>query len=282
MRLFTTIALEIGAQCNRKCWFCPNATNKRPDEMMDPALLKKVSEELAFLKYSGRIVLYIYNEPFKNPHLIDIIAMFRKEVPRSTIMVATNADYVREYGQLQSLFDSGLNQLQINIYTNMQRYRELVALMKQVDAEEGNIYSNTSPKKRFFAIEQKFDRKITPESPKVGRFELSNRSGNVPSLPVVEEPLPKMCVRPFRSMQVNWKGEVILCCNDYHADVLCGDVTAESVDSVWYNSKILRKFRKKLLRKNRTKLKLCKSCSFKGGAYPHFVPKLWQELMPKK
>lgn len=279
MRLFTTIALEIGAQCNRRCWFCPNSVNKRPDEYMDPSLLRNIGRELAELNYNGRIVLYIYNEPFKNPLLLDIIDMFRKVVPKSTIMIATNADYIREYKQIQELYDAGLNQLQINVYTNVPRYRVLKSMLEKVDAEEGNIYSNTSPKKRFYSLEQKFDKKITPESPKVGRFELSNRSGNVPSLPMLKEPLEKMCVRPFRSMQINWRGEVILCCNDYHADVLCGDATINSVQDIWENSKILRKFRKKLLRKDRHGLKLCDVCSFKGGAYPHFIPKLWSELV---
>ncbi len=281
MRLFTTIALETGAKCNRKCWFCPNSTNTRPNEFMSSDLITIIAKELSAIKYSGRIVLYMYNEPMLDPRLLDIIVQLRTVVPKSTIMIATNADYVREYNQLQSLFDAGLNQLQINIYSNMQRYRELVALMKQVDAVEGNIYENTSPKKRVFSIEQKFDQKITPNSPKVGRFELSNRSGNVPALPIVNEPLEKMCVRPFRSMQINWKGEAVLCCNDYHADVMCGDVSKKGVISVWKNSKVLKKFRKKLLRKNRTKLKLCDKCSFKGGAYPHFVPKLWPELIKK-
>lgn len=281
MNLFTTIAVEIGAQCNRTCWFCPNATNKRPDEYMDGLLLRKIGDELGSIKYSGRIALYIYNEPFKNPLLHSIINMFREKVPKSTIMVATNGDYVKNWENFQTLFDEGLNQLQINVYSNMHRFRKLSAMVQLTDAEEGNIYSNTSPKKRVYSVEQKFDRKLSPTSTKIGRFELSNRSGNVPTLPTLKEPLQKMCVRPFRSLQINWRGEAILCCNDYHADVVCGDVNNDTIQHIWEHSKVLKKYRIKLLRKNRKKLKLCKECSFNGGAYPHFIPKFWPELTEK-
>ena len=98
-------------------------------------------------------------------------------------------------------------------------------MLKQTDAVEGgNMFTAISPKKREYSVEQKFDRKITPNSPRVGNFKLANRSGLIPLLPKLNKPLKKMCVRPFRSMQINWKGQVVLCCNDNRADVVCGDI----------------------------------------------------------
>ena len=88
-----------------------------------------------------------------------------------------------------------------------------------------------------------------------------------------------MCVRPFRSMQINWRGEAILCCNDYHADVVCGNANFSSVAFIWEHSETLQKYRQKLLDKDRRDLKLCELCSFKGGAYPHFIKKFWSELI---
>ena len=278
MNLFTTIALETNSLCNRKCWFCPNAYNTRPNELMPLDLIEKVGEDLKRLKYQGRIVLYIYNEPLLDKRIDEIIYYLRQTVPKSCIMLATNADTVKSGDRFQQLFTMGLNQLQINVYSGMKRYRELLSMISETEAVEGNIYGNCSPRKRLYSIEQKFEKKITPDA-QVGRFELSNRSGNVPRLAVPKEPLEKMCVRPFRSMQVNWKGEVILCCNDYHGDVICGNIATDPVDVIWTESKILRKYRQKLIFKDRSGLPLCAPCSFKGGAYPHMVPKFWPELL---
>ncbi|RLI66870.1 MAG: hypothetical protein DRO67_00410 [Candidatus Asgardarchaeum californiense] len=278
MILFNTIALEIGAMCNRKCWFCPNAYNTRPDEFMPYELIKKILSELGSIQYDKRIIFYIYNEPLRDKRLLDIIRLSRKTVPKATLMIATNGDYIKNTKQIQELFNSGLNQLQINVYSNMRRYRKLLSIVKETDAEEGNIYCNTSPKKKYYSIEIKFDKRLTKTALKIGRFELSNRSGHIP-IGTPTEPLKRLCVRPFRAMQINWNGKVILCCNDYNADVICGDVNKQSAQDIWYKSTTLEMYRKKLIKYNRSGLKLCSTCSFKGGEYQHFIKKHWQELV---
>jgi MoaA/NifB/PqqE/SkfB family radical SAM enzyme len=191
-------------------------------------------------------------------------------------MIATNGDRIKKASQIQKLFDKGLNQLQINVYSDMKRFRFLTGLLLKTTAIPENVYNNTSPKKQFFSIEQKYDKRVTPASTKIGRFELTNRSGNVPSIAKPRMSLDRICVRPFRLIQINWKGEVILCCNDYYADVVCGNINEASVTDIWYNSKVLNRYRKSLLNNNRKGLKLCDICSFTGGSYTHFIRKQWR------
>jgi len=275
-QLFTTISIEIGSLCNRKCWFCPNHYHQRPNEFMPLDTIKDILNQLKEINYDKRIELYIYNEPFLDKRLYDIIALCRKIVPKSTIMIATNGDRIKKASQIQKLFDKGLNQLQVNVYSNTKRFRFLSGLLMETTAKPGNVYDNTSPKKQVFSIEPKYDRKVTPASAKLGRFELSNRSGNVPSIPKPRMPLDRICVRPFRLIQINWKGEVILCCNDYYADVVCGNINEASVTDIWYNSKVLNRYRKSLLNDDRKGLKLCDVCSFTGGSYTHFIRRQWK------
>lgn len=282
MKLFNAIAVETGARCTRKCWFCPVAYNPRPNEFMPWEMIASIALELAVLKYQGRIELYMYNEPYLDKRMKDIIILFRKHVPKACIMLSTNADLIKSHEQFQEMFDVGLNQMHINIYSNVPRYRAVEKMIKQTTASPSkNVYTSIAPSKQEYLIEQKFDKKITPSSPKVGNFELSNRSGLIPSLPIPAEPLAKMCVRPFRSLQVNWKGEIVLCCNDNRGDVVCGTVQ-DGLEHVWTKSKILRKYRKKLLQKKRKGLPFCAPCSFNGGAYPHMIEKFWPELKSKK
>ena len=277
MILFNMISIEIGSKCNRTCWFCPNAYNERPDEYMTSELIDKIVDELASIKYDKRVEFYIYNEPMRDERLYDIVKLFRAKLPKACLMIATNGDYVKSSKQFQKLYDSGLNQLQINVYSNVKRYRQLKGMIEETSGELGNVYSNLAATQRVYSLEEKFDRKLTPTSPKIGRFELSNRSGHVP-LPKPIEPLKKICVRPFRSLQINWKGEVMLCCNDYNVDVLCGDVNSNTLQEVWENNPVFASYRTKLLKKDRSGLPLCDACSFKGGEYGHFIPKFWGEL----
>src|SRR5436190_796764 len=114
IKLFTTIAIEIASKCNRTCHFCPNAYFKREDVFMPMETLEKILNNLAALKYKGRVEFYIYNEPTRDKRLPEIIKMFRSKLSRSSFMVNTNGDYFKSANDIKLLFDCGLNQMQIN------------------------------------------------------------------------------------------------------------------------------------------------------------------------
>lgn len=280
MRLFNAIAVETGSKCTRKCWFCPVAYNPRPTEWMSLDMIGSIAQQLNGLKYKGRIELYMYNEPFLDDRIYQIISIFRTQVPGSCIMLATNGDMIKETWQFQEAFDVGLNQMQINVYSNMPRYSALEKMLKDTTAVASkNVWQKVSAKKQLYSLEIKFDKRITPTSKNVGKFELSNRSGLIPSLPVPEHPVQKLCVRPFRSLQINWKGQAVLCCNDNTAQVVCGDLKDNTVKEIWEDSPVYKKYRISLLQNNRKGLPLCEPCSFTKSAYPHMVRKFWGELI---
>jgi len=279
MKLFNAIAIETGSRCTRKCWFCPVAYHPRPVEFMSDDLIDSILSQLAVIKFDGRVELYMYNEPMLDDRLPSIIKACRTKAPKSCIMIATNADLVKSSSQFQELFDAGLNQMQINIYSNVPRFNEVKGFIESTTAVPGkSIFTSINHKKQEYSLEQKFDKKITPSSPKVGGFELCNRSGLIPTLPKQVHPLNKMCVRPFRSLQINWKGQVVICCNDNIAKVVCGDTRVTPIIEIWENSEVFKLHRKQLLRNNRKGLPMCEPCSFKGGAYPHMIAKFWPEL----
>ncbi len=263
MKQFTTIAIEINSMCNRNCIFCPNNENTRPYEIMSLRLITKILKQLS--TYHGRIEFYMYNEPMLDDRLEYIIKLCRELVPRSCIMIATNGDKVTDTKDFRELFTAGLNQLQINVYSE-DRYKFLKDIIEKLWwVEEGNIYSRTS--KQVYALEKKWD----ISDGKLGRFKISNRSGNISLFPRLKEPLKSICVRPFRSMQINWKGEAVLCCNDYFADVIVGDVDLQTIKTIW-NGCWLHQYRRALQNKNRN-MELCRYCNFNGGAYKHLLEK---------
>ena len=269
MKLFNTISVEISAQCNRKCVFCPVAYNSRPDERMDGEGLDKIVGELSVLKYAGRVELYIYNEPTKDwEYLKAVVQALRYCVPRCTIMVATNGDYLRTPERVMELFDAGLNQLLINCYSPglyAQRVEWFESLRIDI-ARGGDMYGAIGPKRKAIKLMDKSD----PSQFGSGVFGLTNRAGNIQGfMPAVDKPVSRMCVRPFRILNINWLGEALVCCQDYHGKVKVGNAKGKTVTELW-SSPVLNEYRRRLYSKDRS-LPLCNKCDCHAGAYPFNV-----------
>jgi radical SAM protein with 4Fe4S-binding SPASM domain len=289
VRLFNGIAVEIAAKCNRTCYFCPNAYNVREDVYMSEEAITRLLEELAGLKYSGRIEWYIYNEPTRDRRLRNIIAHAREIVPRACQMINTNGDYFKKPEDIAALFEAGLNQMQINIYsardasekevvfrTGVEAARKREALLQSYVDEisptmrfdhAASVYLNIGAKKRACKVVAKYGVRPTTKNSEVeGPNYFANRSGLIPDFrPGIAEPLRKMCVRPFRFLNINYNGDALLCCNDYNNEVKIGNVSDHTLMELW-NSEILNKYRIKLLHKDRNDL-LCAPCEYDGGFY---------------
>jgi MoaA/NifB/PqqE/SkfB family radical SAM enzyme len=264
MRLFNTLCLEISARCNRRCVFCPVAYHVRPDEVMPYELQRKAYKELAELNYKGRIEFYIYNEPMRlKDHLYNSIEYARKMVPRATLMIATNGDYLKNAEDLWDLYELGLNQVLINCYTAKQ-YPRAQQWMDDIGVDqEKSVYYPTGPRSKVGQVLDKSD----VDSFGSGVFSLVNRAGNISEfMPAVEEPLERMCVKPFRIFNINWKGVALVCCQDYHGKVPLGSLQDRTLVELW-RSPILNEYRRRLLLRDRT-LPLCNRCDCHAGAYP--------------
>lgn len=269
-KLFNTLALEINSYCNRSCKFCPVAYNYRPDEPMSRELFDKALDELSDLGYKGRIEFYIYNEPTSNlPYLLNCIIETRLAVPRATLMIATNGDYIRGVGDLVMLYNAGLNQLLINCYSKG-LYEKRLAWVKELVANgvstDKPIYHPVPVSTRVVQILDKSD----PDNFGKGVFKIANRAGNIPEfLPATREPLAKMCVKPFRLLNINWQGQALVCCQDYHGDMSYGSLRESSLVELWHHP-VMNLYRQRLLAKDRS-LPLCRHCDCSSGAYPHMV-----------
>lgn len=270
MRLFNTIALEIGARCNRRCAFCPVAYNKRPKEWMDTDAIAEAVSQLAALNYSGRIEWYIYNEPCMDmDRLATAAAIANAGAPRATQMVATNGDYFKNPDGLLAVYETGIQQVLVNCYTEglyEKRSHWLDAAAEAGINVGGPIYSPVPRNRRTLQMVDKSG----PDPFGTGVFAITNRAGNIGQyLAATPEPIARMCVRPFRVLNINWRGEAMVCCNDYHADVEVGRFPETSLQDLW-NSPVLNTYRQHLAAKDRS-LPLCSTCDCHSGAYPSNV-----------
>lgn len=276
LKLPSTIGIETSSLCNRACVFCPNATHKRDDEFMPEEMFIKILNDLAAVGWAKNLHLYRYNEPMRDKRLLDLIALATATLPGVCVMLNTNGDYFRSKDDIMRFFDKGGRHLQINIYSSdydsekaeeaaTKRFNVIQGwvneLSETVGIMQGRSLYNYSKERRCNVVW-----KGELEGFK-GTMKLTNRGGILGTIP---EPLRKGCTRPFRNMNINWQGDVLLCCQDYHGVVKFGNVMDKSVSELW-NSYALNVYRVKLLGKDR-RIPVCDQCDYSGGVYQHNVP----------
>jgi radical SAM protein with 4Fe4S-binding SPASM domain len=268
--LFTRIQIQTVSWCNRSCAFCPSGKFPVDKAFMPVAVYHRLIDQLQALSYAGRISPYLMNESFLDKRLPELIAYTRAHCPESWIAINTNGDVLSEK-LLERLFEAGLNSLDVNAYDSPTQHAEHVALATRFVARRGDITFRTSYSNPFFQGDN------LPRSTRLlncrdmsfweSRFlariatpDLQNRSGNVPHARQVTEPLPLGCPRPWRQMYVNYRGEAVLCCNDWRSEVIMGDTAQATLGEIWVNDKYQR-YRRNLQQKNRA-MPLCATCDY--------------------
>lgn len=235
--LFSQVLLETRTDCNRKCKFCPQAHFTRTFKSMDWNVFTKIIDDLAEMEFSGRVALYMTNEPLIEPRLLEMIKYARSKSARTFIDITTNGKKISSK-LLDELFLAGLDNININDY---RRDRE------------------TSPAKISKSIEKTIrDFKSNPKVTYIKRNTeevLSNYAGTIKDCN--RKLLSEFCNYPFRKLAISAEGNIILCCNDYTYRTNFGNVLSESLSNIW-NSEALNNYRKNLL--NEIRDGICKGC----------------------
>jgi radical SAM protein with 4Fe4S-binding SPASM domain len=230
-----TVNIETTAYCNRKCSFCFYADRfpKREQGIMKEEVYKKVIDDLAAYGFRGRLSPHSYGEPLLDKRLPSLMEYTRKKLPWCTLDVRTNGDYLTE-DLLLTLLNKGVDSFLITNY----------------DDDE---------KPALEALARKYPFPITLRSYK--DFGKVDRAGAIFER---GESLDKVCVRPSAALVVNWKGNAVLCCQDFYQDHCFGNVMEKSVREIW-NDPELVEYRKQLLGGNREVSKICSHCDDYGA-----------------
>jgi len=234
-QLFNDIIIETSNFCNRTCNYCPVSHSPRPQGFMSNDTLQMIVQELKHIDYSDKICLNLYNEPLLDKRLCEIIACFKRNLPKTTIYFASNGDFLT-LELFRNLIKSGLSHIWLTSYdkNNEQSLREMYRRLNKEERQRLNI--------RFFP-EHKF---------------LDCRAGSLPEL--CNKVLRQDCFRVNHQICVNWVGQIILCCNDYYATFVLGNIGRDKLLDVWNSDKI-EYVRENLRRKDRSVISLCKQCN---------------------
>jgi len=270
--------IEPTSVCNYACIMCPNP-KYGPDVLghMDFALFQRIVDEIS--PYALAVMLYWVGEPLLHRELPRMIR-YLKDWSRARVIISTNASRLR--GRLaEEILDSGLDELIVGIDGDSDtsfeqirirgRFGEVVNNVEDFLRLKGNaprpvvvvqfleMESNSHEVRAFLERWQQYD--CVPLVTWIDTW-----SGHMPELRQLAKQLSpynskdrEACADLWFKMVVNWRGQVVLCCHDWAATQVLGDLNSQTVGSIW-NSQALDERRQMHRGRQFRGLNLCDSC----------------------
>jgi 8-amino-3,8-dideoxy-alpha-D-manno-octulosonate transaminase len=247
-KLFKEIEFETLSYCNRKCHYCPNVSFERfgedNDFFMKDEVFETIVGQLKDLSFEGRIAPHLYGEPMSDPRLPKWMRHIKDNLPNSEIKIVTNGDYLNKESY-KELIDSGIDLIYLSKHSK--RFKKpCIELLESLSEEEKNNY---------FVINDFYTDFKSDEQEM-----FNNRSGDIElkENALSKKKPPTMCSYATYPV-LNTYGDMILCCNDYQNNYVCGNVMEKSLRDIWYDPENIR-LRKRIF-KYQLDLKICQDCA---------------------
>jgi len=231
--MFRNVEIETTTICNRRCSWCPNSRYQREQTLMGEELYKKIINQLAEIKFDGRVSPHFYGEPLTDKRLPELIRYTRKMLPRARIEIFSNGDLLTK----ELYYD--LIKAGVDFFTITQHGNTMAETMKDLL----NSLTTEETKKRIYY------KVLNEDSP------LKNRGGLIEAKHLETT---GNCVLPSETVIIDYKGNAILCCNDYLSSKPFGNINEEKLMDIWKKTEY-KKIRNEL-KKGRFRLDICKKC----------------------
>lgn len=230
-----SVNIETFCFCNRKCYFCffHERFPKREQGIIAEATYKKIIDDLARIKYCGRVSPHNYGEPLLDKRLPALVEYTKQKLPNCYIYIATNGDFLTA-PLFKHLIDKGVDQFYITNYDD-----EVKPFLK--------VISEECPR-HVTLREYKFIKKY-------------DRAGKIYNM---KSQLHAPCLRPSSQLVINWKGDVILCCNDFYGKFVMGNINESNLLDIWTGPKF-EYYRNKLINGQRSSISICQHCDNEGN-----------------
>ena len=272
---FTSVEFSINGSCNRRCFFCPRADEKKYPNIFTPlnfAVFEKLINELSLINFSGRISFSGFCEPLLTKNLYEYILLIKKKLPKVTTEIVSNGDPLlgkNGVDRLTKLFESGLSNIRISLYDGPHQDKIFLSIKEKAKLNDNQFII----RKRYLGPDESYG--IT----------ISNRAGSVSlknevfELKPLSEPLKNSCYYPFYKVLIDFNGDVLMCSNDWKKEMIMGNISNESFIKIWSNEKFLA-LREKLSKKNRNH-KPCNVCDVNGTMNGLESFKRWKKYLNK-
>lgn len=274
--------IETVALCNARCIMCPIKEVERENKIMEQALFEKIVKDLAQqVQLVRKITIQLDGEPLLDKDL-EKRSLLLKENGFKKIAISSNGSLMDEK-RAESILKSGISEVSFSVdgttsgtvnairrgldfdtcKRNVLNFIELRnAMDAKVDIRVRMVIQKDNAHEHKAFLE--YWRKKVRHSDRVyAKYEHNwmNWSANCPHKEADAKELNrKACISPWGSMVILTDGRVALCCSDYNARYVLGDLKHDSIRKVWQGP-IARKMRMGHLARGRSFLKTCLNCN---------------------
>jgi radical SAM protein with 4Fe4S-binding SPASM domain len=233
---FTEVEVETNTGCNRKCRICPRHKHEREEGLMSEALYARLLDQLASIGFAGRLSPVFYNEPLLDPRLTALMRAAKERLPGSLIVIFTNGSLLTRE-KIEELVAAGVDTLLVSQYS-------------------GNLRADARPFAEATAgLPRRLRRHIRYRV--LGDDDPLSTSGGL--VPVAQPVTRSRCMQASLAAVVDYKGDVLLCCNDYTGAHTFGNIEQEHLVDIWNKPHFVELRRQ--LRHGDFQLEICKRCA---------------------
>lgn len=249
------IQIELVEGCNLRCPFCGIngiRTAERVYKAMTVKTAEAIASQIAAAGWNCRLEFAMHGEPTMHPDPASIVAIFRKHLPKASMLMLSNGGGLqgREgLAKIDALFRAGLNTLGLDEYQNVKLVPKIVEQISKLnvaidfyvypDNPEGNPHARQTPKKKRLIHIRPID-----VSSSGTHATLNNHAGA--GAPKNLNGKGKPCAKPFRELSFRWDGSTAVCCNDWRGELATGSIHKEGLLGIWHGE-LMDEARKRLV-----------------------------------
>lgn len=282
------IQIEPVQGCNLGCDFCGIHSigyqrKAKGLDMMSLETASNVAEQIAELGWNPRLEFAMHGEPTLHEDLPGLIAAFRDQLPKASIMVTSNGGGLvgDPVVRVTDLFLAGLNTLALDDYgTN----RIVERTMEKLGPNRFPVLRHpqdkgSSPHQRFTGTRIVVIQDLIDATTGT-HYDVHNSAGFAYAKEPDDPAARQRCAKPFRELSVRWDGNVALCCNDWPGVYPIGNVVSDGLYEVWHHV-AMYEARKALLKGSRELLEPCNGCTAKSLRVGLLPDKFGKEDLPE-
>ncbi len=274
------IQVEATNLCNARCVFCPRDRMQRKQGIMEMALYAKVVDEAAALGIP-HVRLHNYGESFIDRQIVEKIRYAKSRGIREVGLISNGSLVTAALAR--AIVEAGLDAINISVDAAGRETFERTRVGLKYDRVIENIEGLVRVRQELGArrprlilsfvrqddsdAERAFIETWSRVADKVHVTDLHNWAGTLHRRSDVRFP----CYRPWLTVTVLWDGRVSLCCADFDASVVVGDVREQAIAEIW-NGERFRDIRRDHLEHGGPAI--CENCDLPRKDSPLWVRKL--------
>jgi radical SAM protein with 4Fe4S-binding SPASM domain len=282
-------------RCNASCIMCPYSQRAAfgPANRMNKDLYRRLLAQLAAAGTTRVFSPMLQNEPLLDRDIARRIQEAREVLGKSVYITVVTNGALLSNDRVNCLLASGLDSISVSI----DAFREDTYRIIRRGLEFSQVLENLHNLLRWEDRPQVIARFLKQrandgeECPFVAYWRargagvfvhtLANRAGALDAYEgLVRDRTPSMrrliyrflsrifpfCTQPFFALNVLWDGRVLLCCHDWGAGVIAGDLREQTLSEIW-NGEKMNAYRHLLYTGSSLEIPPCRNCSHSRGPW---------------